>query len=99
MNAWICRTCGTQFSPSASPPLACPICEDERQYVGYGGQLWTSMEELRAAHANRIETVEPGLTGIGSEPPFAINQRALRLRSDLRRVVGACGGEQRARGD
>jgi hypothetical protein len=35
------------------------------------------MEELSSGHANRIEKLEPGLLGIGTEPPFAIAQRAL----------------------
>ncbi len=35
------------------------------------------MEELARTHANRIEEVEPGLHGIGTEPSFAIGQRAL----------------------
>jgi hypothetical protein len=35
------------------------------------------MEELREQHHNRIEELEPGLHGIGTEPSFAIGQRAL----------------------
>ena len=77
MEAYICITCGTQFAPSAAPPQRCPICLDERQYVGYAGQRWTTPDELRAAHHARIEPVEPGLLGIGVEPTFAIGQRAL----------------------
>jgi len=38
MTAFICETCGTQFAESAGPPVACPICLDERQYVGHRGQ-------------------------------------------------------------
>ena len=37
MLDYICQTCGTQFSESAAPPARCPICEDERQYIGWGG--------------------------------------------------------------
>ena len=33
MPAFICNTCGTQYEPSENPPAACPICDDERQYV------------------------------------------------------------------
>ncbi len=77
MNAFICVTCGTQFSPSNEPPDECPICLDERQYVGYGGQQWTTMGELARDHRNRVEELEPGLVGIGTEPSFAIGQRAL----------------------
>ena len=76
-TAYACVTCGTQFAPSPAPPDECPICRDERQYVGRDGQRWTTMDELGVDHANRVEEVEPGLTGIGTEPGFAIGQRAL----------------------
>jgi hypothetical protein len=75
--AFLCVTCGTQYPPSAAPPPECPICLDERQYVGAGGQAWIAPAELAAGHANRTETVEPGMLGIGTEPRFAIGQRAL----------------------
>ncbi len=77
MEAFVCVTCGTQFPPSAAAPAACPICLDERQYVGHDGQRWTTVGELGVGHTNRIEEVEPGLTGIGTEPRFGIGQRAL----------------------
>jgi hypothetical protein len=76
-TAFLCVTCGTQYPPSAAPPDECPICLDERQYVGPGGQRWIGPTELAAAHANRIEEAEPGLLGIGTEPRFGIGQRAL----------------------
>jgi hypothetical protein len=44
---FICATCGTHFAESEQPPVACPICEDERLYVGLDGQTWTTLEELR----------------------------------------------------
>jgi hypothetical protein len=53
------------------------ICLEERQYVGHDGQRWTTMAELASERANRIDEVEPGLVGIGTEPSFAIAQRAL----------------------
>ena len=46
MPAYICLTCGVQYAPSERPPERCPICEDERQYVGWQGQQWTTLEEL-----------------------------------------------------
>jgi hypothetical protein len=79
MDAFVCVTCGTQFPPSAEPPAECPICLDERQYVGHDGQRWTTMAALAGDHANRIEELEPGLHGIGTEPAFAIGQRALAV--------------------
>lgn len=77
MPAYICVTCGTEFAPSAVPPAGCPICLDERQYVGHDGQRWTTREDLAATHRNRIEELEPGLLGVGVEPSVAIGQRAL----------------------
>ena len=77
MEAHICVTCGTQFAPAAEPPAACPICRDPRQYVGHDGQRWTTMAALAGDHRNRVEEPEPGLLGIGTEPSFAIGQRAL----------------------
>jgi hypothetical protein len=74
---FICETCGTQFPESAEPPASCPICQDERQYLGNEGQSWTTLAALRQGHRNRIEELEPGLVGIGSEPDFAIGQRAM----------------------
>jgi len=54
------------------------VCADERQWVPPGGQRWTTLAELAAAgHRSDVRAVEPGLTGIGAEPPFAIGQRSL----------------------
>ena len=72
MPAWICATCGVQYPDTAQPPAACPICEDERQYVGWGGQRWTTTAELGRDHAVVLREEEPGLTGVGVEPTFAI---------------------------
>ena len=70
-------TCGTQQAPSPTPPAGCATCLDPRQYVRRGGQAWTTMAALAADHTNRVEELEPGLTGIGTTPSFAIGQRAL----------------------
>jgi hypothetical protein len=74
---FLCATCSTQFAESEEPPAACPICEDERQYVPESGQRWTTLEELRAGHRADIREELPGLLGIGCTPDFAIGQRAL----------------------
>ena len=87
---FICRTCGTQFAPSDEPPTECPICQDERQYVGYGGQQWTTLDELRSEHTNRVEAVEPGLTGIGTVPAYAIGQRALLVQTPEGNLLWDC---------
>lgn len=90
MTKFICRTCGTQFPESAQPPQRCPICEDERQYVGWKGQQWTTLAALQADHHNIIRTEEPGLTGIGSSPSIAIGQRALLLQTPAGNVLWDC---------
>ena len=86
----LCTTCGTQFAESEAPPEACPICQDERQYVPSEGQRWTTLEELRASHRAEIREEEPGLTGIGAEPSFAIGQRALLVQAPDGNVLWDC---------
>ena len=44
---FICTTCGTQYAESGSPPAACAVCQDERQYVKKTGQQWTTLAALR----------------------------------------------------
>jgi glyoxylase-like metal-dependent hydrolase (beta-lactamase superfamily II) len=75
---FVCVACSTQYPDSDEPPAACPICQDERQYVPHAaGQRWTTLEELRASHRPVFEEELPGLLGIGCRPSFAIGQRAL----------------------
>jgi hypothetical protein len=69
-------TCGTRFPTSEAPPRGCPICLDERQYVGHDGQRWTTMEEAPTRTSQPHRGAEPGLLGIGTDPSFAIGQRA-----------------------
>jgi hypothetical protein len=91
MEKWICKTCGTQFPPSAQPPEACPICRDERQYVGYNGQQWTTLAQMRNdGFRNEFKEHEPGLTGIGTTPTFAIGERALLVQSAQGNVLWDC---------
>jgi glyoxylase-like metal-dependent hydrolase (beta-lactamase superfamily II) len=87
---FICVTCGTQFAESTEPPPRCPICEDERQYVGWDGQRWTTLEELRGDHRAESREEAPGLVGIGCEPSFAIGQRALLVQAEGGNVLWDC---------
>ena len=80
MQNFICVQCGAQFGATAEPPPRCTICEDERQFVRYGGQEWITLELLATNHHNRFEEEAPQLLGIGTEPEFAIGQRALLLQ-------------------
>lgn len=87
----ICVTCGTRFPAAATPPAACPICEDDRQYVNPAGQTWTTLEDLRAAgYRNVFTELEPGLTGIITEPKFAIGQRAHLVATPAGNVLWDC---------
>ena len=90
MPNYICKTCGTQFQESAGPPERCSICADERQYIGWGGQQWATLEDLRREHHNVIKTLEPGLTGIGTHPDFAIAQRALLVQASQGNILWDC---------
>ncbi len=76
MTHYICVTCAAQFAASEAPPERCPVCEDERQYVGLRGQRWTTLEELRAEHRCEVRD-EAGYLGVGIEPAVAIGQRLL----------------------
>ena len=90
MPAYICKTCGSQYPEAALPPDRCPICLDERQYVGWKGQQWTTLKELRADHHNEIRAIEPDLFGVGTQPQVAIGQRALLIRSPAGNVLWDC---------
>jgi hypothetical protein len=76
MERFICVACGTQFPDADSPPAGCPICTDPRQYIPEGGQRWTTSAELASDHENQVRD-EGDLVGVGTEPSFAIGQRAL----------------------
>jgi hypothetical protein len=90
MTAWICVSCGVQQPPSQRPPAHCVICDDFRQWVPASGQRWTSMEELAAGNRNRIREQERDLIGIGTDPAFAIGQRALLLRTQPGNLLWDC---------
>jgi len=90
MSAFICSACGTQYPPSDAPPAQCPVCEDERQYIPPEGQSWTTLERLRISHHNGFRQYEPGLIGIGTQPKFAIGQRALLLCTPEGNILWDC---------
>jgi hypothetical protein len=90
VHEFICATCGTQHEGSAQPPSRCAICEDERQYVGWEGQRWTTLDELRSSHSADIREEASGLLGIGMRPSFAIGQRALLVTTPGGNVLWDC---------
>ena len=90
MENFICVQCGTQFTETAELPSCCPICEDERQFVRHAGQAWTTLKRMAPGHRNRFKDEAPQLLGIGTEPEFAISQRALLLRSPDGNLLWDC---------
>ena len=78
----LCKTCGTAYDEQ---PKNCPICDDERQYVPVTGQAWTDFDSLTTTHTNKWQ-----LFSIKTVPAFAINQRALLLRTPQGNVLWDC---------
>lgn len=89
MTRYICETCGTQHADSAAPPARCLVCEDERQYVGWQGQRWTTHEELAQRFSLRVEE-DNGLLAFALPSEFAIPQRALLLPTDAGNILWEC---------
>lgn len=89
MTCFLCAQCGVQFAGSETPPLRCPICEDERQYVRWGGQAWLAPEELAAGHKLAMKE-DMGVLAFGVEPRFAIGQRALLAQTPHGNVLWDC---------
>ncbi len=91
MEHYICVTCGSQFEPSEEQPRECPICLDQRQYVGHNGQQWTTLTAMQQqGYHSVIKQEEAHLTGIGTEPTFAIGQRALLVQTEHGNVLWDC---------
>ena len=70
------------------------------QYLGAGesagdqrllpSQIAAQCERLRLTNRNSLKFEEPGLIGVGVDPPFAIGQRALFLRTPQANVLWDC---------
>ena len=86
----LCVTCGTQFLPADHPPQHCPICQDERQFVGLQGQQWTALDKLQKSHRNTIYQEAEGIWGILTAPQFGIGQRALLVRTSQGNILWDC---------
>jgi hypothetical protein len=90
MAHFLCTACGTQYAEAAAPPPRCPICEDERQFVPARGQGWTTLEALRGGHANAWRMLAPDLLALRTQPAFAIDQRALLVRTPAGNLLWDC---------
>jgi glyoxylase-like metal-dependent hydrolase (beta-lactamase superfamily II) len=89
VTAYICETCGAQFTPSDAPPERCPVCDDARQYVPESGQRWLTPDELRSRHRNELRR-DGTFDGVGIDPSFAIGQRALLVPAGDRVLLWDC---------
>ncbi|MFL6110915.1 MAG: hypothetical protein ACJ786_06135, partial [Catenulispora sp.] len=89
MPPLICETCGCHYySEEDTPQEACPICEDDRQWVPATGQRWTTLDKLRSeGFVSEVRAVEPGLTGIGASRMIGIGQRGLLLDTGAGNVL------------
>ena len=86
----ICATCGTQ-SPAATPlPSLCPICADDRQYIGARGQQWISTADINARHSVLVKKVGEQLYDMRLVPAFAIGQRAFLICSPGGNILWDC---------
>ncbi|MCA0970777.1 hypothetical protein LCM20_09265 [Halobacillus litoralis] len=84
MKKYVCTTCGVQYPASSEEPKACPICEEERQYVNPDGQSWTTHDELISSgrYRNVIKQEEEGLYSITTTPEIGIGQTAYLVVED-----------------
>ena len=90
MPIQICNTCGTSYPDTPAPPSGCLICEDERQFVPRGGQVWTTPTRLADGHVNAWRRLETDLFEIHTHPGFGIGQRALLLRTPHGNILWDC---------
>jgi hypothetical protein len=91
VSRWICTACGTQFPDAQAPPAVCPICDDDREPPNRNEIRWTTLPDLLATDRQvRVVEHEPGLTGIGVEPAFAIGERPLLARTPAGNVLWDC---------
>lgn len=84
----VCVTCGTQY-PDVEHRDDCPICLDERQFVGWDGQRWTTSAEIAVDHEIRFEDAA-GVMTLQLSPRFAIGQRAFLIPQAEGMVMWEC---------
>jgi hypothetical protein len=87
---YICTTCGVQYAAQEQPPEQCKICTDDRQYVNWQGQTWTTLAEMQRTYRNEIEQVESHIFKIQTTPKFAIGQKAHLIQSTGGNILWDC---------
>ncbi|MCU7549949.1 MBL fold metallo-hydrolase [Chitinophagaceae bacterium LB-8] len=86
----ICVTCGTRYATAKSSTDACPVCNDDRQYIGDQGQQWTSYEQLAKVYAIRFSKLHDNLYDLRMMPSFAIGQRAHLVIASSGNILWDC---------
>ncbi len=85
----ICNACGTKF-PVETLPKLCPICEDDRQFIPDGVQIWMNSAELAKDHRVVIREINRNLYELKLAPTFAIGQRAFLVISPEGNILWDC---------
>lgn len=86
----ICMTCGTMYSSNTPLPELCRICDDDRQFIGDNGQLWTSLEEMKHQYSIRIDQIAENFYDLRITPTFAIGQKAHLIISPSGNILWDC---------
>jgi len=87
---YICGNCGTQYGTVASAPARCSICTDDRESITASPPHWTSLTEMQGRYRNKFRSVEPGVTGIVTTPPFAIGQEIYLIQTESGNMLWDC---------
>lgn len=87
---FICVTCGVQYAATDNAPEHCLICEDPRQYIGWQGQQWTTLETLQAENRNEIKQEEEQLWQVITRPQVAIGECARLAQTAKGNVLWEC---------
>jgi hypothetical protein len=86
----ICTTCGTRYATAKTSTDACPVCNDDRQYIGDQEQQWTSYEQLAKVYVIRFSKINDHLLDLRLMPSFAIGQRAHLVLSPSGNILWDC---------
>ena len=90
MTNYICTTCGVQYAATEITPEECKICLDDRQYVNWQGQTWTTLPEMLPKFRNEIQEVEPNVYKIQTIPRFGIGQKVHLIQTPVGNVLWDC---------
>lgn len=91
MTRWMCARCTVQYPDTETAPDRCPICDEERQFVGPEGQVWITHDDLLTrGYAVEIQEREPGLTSLYPKPALGIGQRAFLLETPEGNLLWDC---------